>query len=754
MKRLTGFALCLSILFATDSRRPLLAAQETTWTASNPPAFIFPPDQASLPLYRAKVAEANGYCRQASVNFLARRYEPALENFNRALGIFGSLKGSEQSQGMVLKQMALILAELRRYPDAIASNELAASLFESTNRPKDQADCIANLSSELVRLGRYEEAIASNREALRLFRSASYFHVDQIGCMANLGGALMDAGRYAEAIDTLETVRSITGQKLPSQNSKDRAAAGLRKGFASALLDGAQEAAGQEVKAFCLFQLGRVLDLTGRYQQALERFKEAHELAKTIPFKEKLQALCLINQGWALIEMERYKEAGEPLRKAHEICVSIKDKEHEALSLMDLGMVFHGLDQEQEALEQFQASLSIYDSLSETQGPKAVCLVNVSNTFAMLGRFDDAVQTLRDAAAVFEETTGTKSELLDCTWNLGYYLPALKQRAAALEELTRTSIGSWEYLIANFPGMDESAKKVFLKEKFRDPDLLYTLVLHYADSATTRAQAGLEAALMNKAIVEQAVQIEQTVLKKYSPDEWAKEHESLQRLKDEKRALLDAASATTQTIARRHARLMEIERSINSLEEERARKNLAYAQAMRPKRVCLSDVAGALRARGNDTALVEIIKYTRRDFDTTVPADYGKKAEGRYAAFVLRSGDELPQMVDLGTTEPIEKLLGAYREALGMTTATLAYAGATQLERRKTQQENSAELSGYTSQLRKLVLDPLEKPLGSAKRVFFAGDGELKDLPFEELAAGGKPRHFIPLTSGRELAHK
>jgi tetratricopeptide (TPR) repeat protein len=114
--------------------------------------------------------------------------EAALQSYDSALKIGASAP--------VLTNRGLVLAQLARYDEAIASFQQAVALAPESR------DARLNLGLALRKLGRTEEAIAALQELTAAFPDAAEAHVA-------LGGIHHDAGRAAEARAAFE--RALSG---------------------------------------------------------------------------------------------------------------------------------------------------------------------------------------------------------------------------------------------------------------------------------------------------------------------------------------------------------------------------------------------------------------------------------------------------------------------------------------------------------------------------------------------------------------
>lgn len=148
--------------------------------------------------------------------------------------------------------------------------------------------------------------------------------------------------------------------------------------------------------------------------------------------------------------------------------------------------------------------------------------------------------------------------------------------------------------------------------------------------------------------------------------------------------------------------------------------------------VTLSQVAAALP---EDAALVEIVSY--RPCDPQVPSWREERwGARRYAAYALRGKDQVA-FADLGAAAPIDAAVQRLREALG-------------------DPDLGHDPTPAARALDELVMRPIARQIGAARRVLLSPDGALNLVPFgalvdEEGRYRVESRSFTYLTSGRDL---
>ena len=323
------------------------------------------------------------------------------------------------------------------------------------------------------------------------------------------------------------------------------------------------------------------------------------------------------------------------------------------------------------------------------------------------------------------------------------------QTASALPTLLVAHRLKWDFFIPNLPLLTEAQKEFFFITHFLSPDPLYTLALKNG-----HAEAGLEATLLYKGLIEESLQQERQVFLRRATPELRIEFQSLEESRRQWANLAHQMpkpqsrdELTTQAMAIRQQTLVKLQDEITSREQALARRNLAFARQMTLRRVTTQTLHQTLDGLGQPATLVEYIKYKPINFRTSESSE-----TTRYAAFILRQGTGGAAGVDLGPAVAIDDAITSWR----MEIVSISE-GKTVLNKRA-----EARCLEQGLALRKLVLDPLLTHLGGAKRLLIAPDDQLHQLPFEALPAFadgvGQRRYLLDegyaisyLSSGREL---
>lgn len=98
-----------------------------------------------------------------------RRYDDAIDSFDRALGVWREL-GDRYAEAWTLGSLSITLWELERFTDALSCSQEALTLFRAVDSPYGESQALHCFGDACRGLGRYAEAIDYLQQALRLRR--------------------------------------------------------------------------------------------------------------------------------------------------------------------------------------------------------------------------------------------------------------------------------------------------------------------------------------------------------------------------------------------------------------------------------------------------------------------------------------------------------------------------------------------------------------------------------------------------------
>jgi CHAT domain-containing protein/Tfp pilus assembly protein PilF len=553
----------------------------------------------------------------------------------------------------------------------------------------------------------------------------------------------------------------------------------------------------------------------GDYEQSEALFKRSLSIFEKLLGPEHALVGTPLNSLAVLYRTKGDYQRAEPLLKR---ALAIQEKaagpEHPdtANALNSLAMLYSEKGDDERALPLFQRALAIREKAQPESSSVAATLNSIAYVYDSKGEYARAISLYKRALAIIEKTLGAETPLYASTLgNLaavysdeGDYAQAepLDRRALALREkllgpehpdvAVSLSNLAYIYFARNEFEKEEPLylRALAITEKAYGPDhpnvglyLANLATVYWGRGDTRRALAALarnaELRERNLALVLTTGSEEQkrlymatlatetdgivsfhtsaapsdppaaqlaltTVLRRKGRvlDVSADEVGALRRrLDSQDRELLDRLSTTRSALARLvlqgadsaspAVRLEDEKRlkdEIDLLEAKVSERSAEFRTQARP--VTLNDVREAIPA---DAALVEFVVY--RPYDVRSTNSKSRFGAPRYVAYVLRRTGG-PLWVDLGEASAVERGVAAWRRALI--------------------DPSSREASRSGRALDEVVMRPVRRLLGDARRLFLSPDGALNLIPFGALT-DERNRYLLEdysityLTSGRDL---
>ena len=150
----------------------------------------------------------------------------------------------------------------------------------------------------------------------------------------------------------------------------------------------------REKRAEALMGLGTVRVRMGRYEEAVEAFREAARIA-TPEQRRRAEA----SLGGALIRIGRYREAAEVLERVRAGAAG-EDAALQARAQHNLGIAYHHMGRIPEAVRAYGASLQLRGE--DAPLARANTLLSLGEALRLAGRWEDAERTLAEARRVAE----------------------------------------------------------------------------------------------------------------------------------------------------------------------------------------------------------------------------------------------------------------------------------------------------------------------------------------------------------------
>lgn len=262
---------------------------------------------------------------------------------------------------------------------ASAFQELSAALaYQSYLNPTDEFMIRQGLGESLLNLGRAEESVSHFERAIALAREAEAEN-QLIDLHINLGVSLAQARRYIDSGESYEKAVEIAragNDKEKLHEALDRQAYFnlMTRVFDAAERDYQEILRDSTKKDFyhteALIGLGEVFFEQGRFDEALDRFKEAAELAKA--------------GGWFISE---------------------------GAALLGIGSVNARLGRNPEAEKAFDDVRKTLTSLQRVSLPEGVALLKIGEWKLSRGKYEEALEDLQRALVIISGSRVVEREL-------------------------------------------------------------------------------------------------------------------------------------------------------------------------------------------------------------------------------------------------------------------------------------------------------------------------------------------------------
>jgi CHAT domain-containing protein/tetratricopeptide (TPR) repeat protein len=409
-------------------------------------------------------------------------------------------------------------------------------------------------------------------------------------------------------------------------------------------------------------------------------------------------------------------------------------------TLQDSIAAFFALDRNELQLALLKKVAAVEVSIGmENRTSYSTTLTNIGTAYADRGNFEESETYLRRALEI-ERKQGydERPELSQRLSALALVVARTGRPLEAMELMQEANEIDSRVMAQVFATGSESQRMQYLAELRRNFHIFLSLVVHQLSDQPAAVREAFDLTLQRKAIGAEALAAQRDAILSGRYPQLALKLEELRDLRARiARKTLSGFGAKPdengwqQIFAwndRKELLETELARHISeiALEHQLSAADWRAVSAMLPR----------------SSRLIEFVQFG--DFDpSTVESNVA-----HYLAFVVSPGDSTGvELVDLGRAEPINRLIGDFREA------TIGVKAATQTPEpgRPCGRDPAC---GYA--LGELVFFPLIPYLQGATRVYLATDGDLTRLPFEALPLGEArvaiDRYELSyLNSGRDL---
>jgi len=182
------------------------------------------------------------------------------------------------------------------------------------------------------------------------------------------------------------------------------------------------------------YDLGDVLELTGKWNEALEIFERALRFAEERKSKD-LQAHGLVRLGTMYTNRSRFKKAISCFKRAITIFKETKNPHQECGALKGLGNIFFIRGDYEQALATYKQSLALAEKIDD-QLAIAYAVGNMGNIYLNTGDYERSLQCCTRNLVIAESLNDKRSASIACG-NIGTVYYSLGNHEKSLEYIER-----------------------------------------------------------------------------------------------------------------------------------------------------------------------------------------------------------------------------------------------------------------------------------------------------------------------------
>ena len=636
----------------------------------------------------------------ATVYMRIGEYAKALELQLECIGIIGEVFSIEHpNYALVLSNLSSTYGLLGDYDQALKLNLESLDLREKIygKEHPDYASSLNNLSEIYSELGDYAQALKLNLECLHLFEKIyGKEHPNYALSLNNLASTYSSLGDYDQAVElSLECVslrEKTCGKEHPDYASS-------LSDLACYYSDLGDYARALEISSECLLlrekNLGKehpdytislnILSLTyskfGNFNKALELQKQSVDLREKIHGKEHPDyAVSLNNLAQIYSDLGDYAQALKLNLECLNLFEKIYGKEHPkyALSLNNLAGTYSFFGDNALALNMNIESLDLREKIHGKEHPDyARSLNNLAVTYSDLGDYAQALELNLECLSLYEKLLGKEHpDYARSLNNLALTYSSIADFNSAYDAIMQWLEWSSGRLIANESNLNTGLREEHYAAHLEGLQMAMQIAqladkpFPYAYWLSARSRDLGTAQILSRAVA-------------------SSEDAELIAVLDEMRRINSQLSQLEEQVYEKpqlRAFMDELQTQSALLERRLMQESAVYAALQ--KQISVADLAGVLNA---GEVFVDIMPLEPSQVDSTYS----------YVAFVLSSGDTVPEIVELGPGGFLDSKYSVY--------------------------------SSYTQDLRDpevfggacfdIYWEPLLSSLGDADRVYYCPDG-------------------------------
>ena len=632
-----------------------------------------------------------------------RMNNEAIDWGTKTLAICESLYGKRHPYySNDLSKLAIYYANAGDNKKAIELDTEALRLYKRIYGEKhlNCAISLENLMHYSLNMEDYKNAIFYGQNALNTYKALSDENSPVcISIMKNVADCYFKMGDYKEAIrfgiEILEMDKNIYGESsfdyavdlnnLALYNANwGRYTDAIQ--LAEKALNVLKKTLGKEhpYYAGCLINLAGYISRLGNYSTSIQLGKEALEISKkTLDTNAYAYFNTLSNLSTFIADSGNYSEAIQYVTEALNVCEkTLGDScSNYALYLHNLSGYKYKVGHYEEAVRFTIKALDIRKKVLGKNHPEyAVSLRFLSNLKFHLGNYSDAIQLMKETLDIYKNKLGEKHPYyITALHDLAYYNSCVSNHTEATKLYAEVTTLYSDLILSTFADLTPYEQSMFWSKYYNYfntelPQRAYALA---NDSLYASAYNGI---LLSKGLLLNA----ETEMKKLLQESGDTAVVALYEQARTNRILLN--KTLERPVNERYFNVDSLQRLIKRQEQELIQRSKTYGDFTHNLAINWQEVQKELDA--TDIAVEFLAFPTGKD-------------SVMYAALALKQGAELPEMVPLFEEEQLKQIVPSNLYS--------------------------------TTDLYKLVWQPMEEKLKGVKNIYFAPSGELYNIAIESL---------------------
>jgi CHAT domain-containing protein/tetratricopeptide (TPR) repeat protein len=367
---------------------------------------LFAKALAAVQIAGDPAGEATAYSDLGTAEVGASKTEEAIEDLRKSVALSHRL-GARSDEAVALSNLGWLTTNLHRNDESARYSQQAVEMFEDLQRPDLEAGALLSLGGALIGMGESDKALEVERRSVEIRRKLK----DPDGIVASLeyvSEAYVSLGRYEEALAALDEAEAARALTKNANNN-----------------------------VLHLLSRARILMLTSSFDQAVETFHEALNLARAMNNRQleaevlsdiadvyrqlgqedrafdyaqrSMDIFRLVGGNTAMVPLQilgsinlsrgRLTEARRDLEETLTLARNGKDKDSECLALIQISRVDSAVPDTTAALKHLQLAVSLALAIHDPN-LEAQALKELGAAYVQIGDAKNSRDSIAQAMAI------------------------------------------------------------------------------------------------------------------------------------------------------------------------------------------------------------------------------------------------------------------------------------------------------------------------------------------------------------------